>query len=368
LIAGCSKNQIANNATAIITSSDPIATASRIATTTATDYAVRGVSYIIAEFTKEIDKRWGKNAPKATAKEYVKYTQNYESMSRVNFENGLVTVQTIDTKNPKYSLQKAIKATLLTPYDPRGVDLYSAKEIKYQGVPYLYKQLKDHQGKYIQYEWRAEQFAKYLVKNRLKSKSINVNGKRKKAYYVSVPMIKNHSNVRAHKYDSIITKYSRKYNISKPLVYAIMKTESNFNPYAVSHIPAYGLMQIVPKSAGRDAYRYVYNKDKTPSREFLFNADNNIRFGVAYLNILNTRYLKDIKNPLSREYCVISAYNTGSGNVLKTFSSSRSYAIKRINAMSSSSIYNKLRASLPYSETRRYLYKVVVAKKEYSRI
>jgi membrane-bound lytic murein transglycosylase C len=353
-----------NNTKTIVTSDNPVLTATKMATYATADYATKQFTKLLKHFVKEIEKSWGKSAPKATPKEYVKYTQNYKSMAKVDFDNNLITVQTIDKNAPKSSLQKAIVTTLLTPYDPRGVELYSSKEVKLNGVPYLYKEVKDHQNKYIRYQWRANQYAKYLLKNRLKIKKLNG----KKVYYVTIPMLKNSDNVRSHKYSDIVAKYSRKYGISKSLIYAIIKTESNFNPYAVSHIPAYGLMQIVPTSAGRDSYQYIYNKKGTPSREFLFNADNNIKFGVAYLDILDSRYLKSIKNKTTREYCVISAYNTGSGNVLKTFDTNRNRAFYKINKMSPSQVYNKLRSSLPYSETRNYLLKVTKAKREYTNI
>ena len=115
-------------------------------------------------------------------------------------------------------------------------------------------------------------------------------------------------------------------------------------------------MQIVPTSVGVDSNKFVNNSSSTPSKTYLFNAQNNIEFGVAYLHILNNRYLAGINNPISKEYCVISAYNTGSGNVLKTFSSNQSKAKKEINSKSSSVIYKKLRNNLPYEETIcRYL-------------
>jgi membrane-bound lytic murein transglycosylase C len=124
-------------------------------------------------------------------------------------------------------------------------------------------------------------------------------------------------------------------------------------------------MQIVPRSAGIDAYKFVKGKTSEPSKSYLFNAKNNIELGVAYIHILEEKYLPGIINPVSKEYCVISAYNTGSGNVLKTFHTNRSKAKDKINSQSPSSVYKRLRSGLPYEETRRYLKKVVDYKKDF---
>jgi len=72
-----------------------------------------------------------------------------------------------------------------------------------------------------------------------------------------------------------------------------------------------------------------------------------------------------VQNEVSREYCVILAYNTGVGNVLKTFSSDRTEAVHTINRKSPSEVYAKLRSDLPYEETRNYLEKVVDYRKEF---
>ena len=40
-------------------------------------------------------------------KEYVKYMQNYKSRALVDFDKGLITVETLDTKNSKESLKKS---------------------------------------------------------------------------------------------------------------------------------------------------------------------------------------------------------------------------------------------------------------------
>ena len=93
---------------------------------------------------------------------------------------------------------------------------------------------------------------------------------------------------------------------------------------------------------------------------YLYNANNNIKIGSAYLHIVYYRYFKKIKNPQSRLYCTIAAYNTGAGNVAKAFTGKTNVnlAASIINNMSSKEVYKHLQANLPYDETKKYLKKV----------
>lgn len=365
--AGCSAGDIQNIAN-IATSKDPIGTLSSIAQKKAINYTSVELAKIIEAFKKNIDQKWGKESKTPTPKEYVKYTQNYKSMAYVNFDKGEILVQTIDTQNPMSSLKNAIITTLLTPEDPRAVDLYSDSEIKISNKPYLYKTVIDHTGNYINTKSRASNFADFLIKNNLQNKTSTINNTNQTIYFINIKMVQNHMHIRAKKYLPLVKKYSNQYNISQNLIFSIMKTESDFNPFAISNANAIGLMQIVPASAGKDVNKFIYNKDAIPSREFLFDANNNIQFGTAYLHMLDNLYLKEIKNPISREYCIIAGYNTGAGNVLRTFSQNRNEAFNIINEMSPTQVYNKLKNSLPYDETRRYIIKVMENKKDFINI
>jgi len=75
--------------------------------------------------------------------------------------------------------------------------------------------------------------------------------------------------------------------------------------------------------------------------------------------------LDEVANEISREYCVIAAYNTGPGNVLRTFSKNRANAVQQINGYQPAALYNTLRSNLPYQETRNYLEKVTTYRKSY---
>ena len=157
-----------------------------------------------------------------------------------------------------------------------------------------------------------------------------------------------------------VKKYAGQNDLDESLVFAIIETESSFNPMAKSGVPAYGLMQIVPGSAGKDATQQLFGKPQLLSPSYLYNSENNIEVGATYLNILYYKFLKGITDSESRLYCTIAAYNTGAGNVAKAFTGKRrlSKAIPKINAKSPQEVYQHLRLNLPYEETRNYLDKV----------
>ncbi len=328
----------------------------------------RDFETILAALRGEVGKRWGKKEVKLPErKKYVKYTQNYRSRAIVDFDAGEIMVETLDDQDPKASLRNAIVTTLLTPNDPRSVDLFTDKEITLTSdrEPYLLGLVVDQGKRPIRTPTEAEPFAEWLVANQAAARTVELDGASKTAQFVKIPMVTNFSNKQAEKYRPIVTRMATQYQISPSLVLAIIRTESNFNPFAVSSAPAYGLMQLVPTSGGRDAYRKVKGQDGIPSRDYLFDPQNNIELGTAYLNVLMYSQLDDVANTVSREYCVISAYNTGPGNVYRTFAKEQRAAIEQINSLQPSTLYDRLRTSLPYQETRDYLAKVVGFRKQF---
>lgn len=318
---------------------------------------------LINSFSGNIEKRWGRNEIKFAGKSnYVKYIDNYLSRSEVNFDKGLITIETVSPTDPKAHLKNAIITTLLTPDDPANVDLFSSKEIILEGQPFLYQQVVDQDNKPIQWSWRANRFADYLIANKLKVKDVDF----KKAYYVEIPMVAEQFEIRSYKYADIVQRASRKYDIPEDLIYAIIKTESSFNPYAVSWANAYGLMQVVPKTAGRDVFKLVKKRSGEPTPEYLFNPENNIDTGTAYFYILKNRYLKDVNHPTSLEYSMISAYNGGTGGVLNTFNrNDRKRAMNDLNSLQPNQVYWALTKKHPNAEARRYLEKVTKFKKDF---
>jgi len=372
-LSGCASSDI-DSVLKVVTSKDPKSAFKILAKNKSVYYAKHPDKLSkdiksFSNFLKGISSQWGEdNVALPKKKEYVKYMQNYKSRAFVDFDKGIIRVETLDTKHTKESLKNAIVTTLLLPDDPRGADLFGAKKVKLGATPYLLGEVKDDQNKDIRYSWRANRYADILIKNSYKTKTIKGTNGYQRVAYVEIPMVKDHEDIRVEKYKKYVEKFARRYHISKNLVYAIIRTESNFNQFAVSGAGAYGLMQIVPSTAGIDAYRYVKGKKWKPTKSYLFDAKNNIELGVAYLNILDTKYLSGIHNDISREYCVICAYNTGSGNVLKAFSSNRTKAKKIINSKNPSQVYRQLQSNLRYEEPKRYLKKVVNYKKDFIRL
>ena len=186
------------------------------------------------------------------------------------------------------------------------------------GKPMLNKQVADNEGKTVT-STTAKAFASELVANNpVPKKTYKAkDGKKRTVYTVKVPLKSDHVNIRADRYKQEVLKQSKRFNIDPIIAFAVMETESAFNPKAKSHIPAYGLMQLVPKSGARDAYLYVYKEDKFLDGDYLYQPENNIELGCAYLSKIRHRYFKSIKDDERAYICAVPAYNTGIGNVAK---------------------------------------------------
>ncbi len=172
---------------------------------------------------------------------------------------------------------------------------------------------------------------------------------------------------RAEQFAPYVQQQSERWQIEQPLIYAVIQTESAFNPMARSPVPAFGLMQIVPVSAGRDVTRFTEGEARLLSADYLYDPANNVDVGTTYLHMLWHSYFAQVRDPQSRLYCVIAAYNTGMGNVARAVYGSKRLApaINVINGMTPDALYERLQAQLPYDETRHYLARVIENREHY---
>lgn len=104
------------------------------------------------------------------------------------------------------------------------------------------------------------------------------------------------------KYENTIEKYCEEYGVNPPLVYALIKAESNFRENSLSHAGAKGLMQITDET-----FEYCLKKLDIPHAN-IFNTESNLQCGIWYLSYLIDKYGGNIKN-------AVAAYNAGETNV-----------------------------------------------------
>lgn len=380
LLPACSGRTVSDAVT--IASSPSASTVSRVLGRRAINYAAnpaqleRDVKTMQAALQKlfgglrgKAEDQWGaKDAEVPSAKRYVKYLRGYKTRAVVDFEAGTVQVETVDQDRPLDALREAIIVTLLTPRDPRSVDLFSDKEIRLGDEPYLLGLVLDHEGQEIRWEWRAERFADWLLAGRLEQRQSARPEKTGLVRYVRLDMVPGRLARQAEKYLPLARRHAAAYDLDTGLVLSIMRVESDFNPFAVSHAGAFGLMQVVPGSAGRDVYQFLNKTPGFPSADELLDPETNILYGSAYLHLLQTRLVAPVGDPISREYCAVAAYNGGPGSVLRTFAPDKAQALERINGMPPDAIYDTLTTRHPADETRRYLWKVVMARREFAGI
>lgn len=322
---------------------------------------------LFKEYQGQIEQKWGaNNSETSTTKEYVSYDADYSSRNSIDFEAGTAKVEVLVTeeeaKNPQVVEQKLKEQVAQVAVTKGGNDPLEKKNaVRPTKKAILAGQLKAKDGRQVT-EKNVKKFAEQSVQAAPVSKEIvtGKDGVKRVMVGIQIPLVPNHVKQRAADYRDQVAKETERFGIDPTLVFAIMHTESYFNPKARSAVPAYGLMQLVPKSGGRDAYLFARKEDVLVTGEYLYIPENNVELGTALLTKLLTVDFRNVTDPRSRVYCTISAYNTGAGNVAKAFTGKRNLreAIPKINAMTADQVFEYLKQNLPYEETRSYVAKV----------
>jgi len=316
------------------------------------------------EYVNDIRQRWGKEKAKTSSKkEWVSYDGDFNARRSVDFEKGQASVEVLVEKDlPDQEVRKRVGSEILKMIGDRGLaDPLEAKQKAPSPAPVLEGQLETETTGPVTRE-NAEAYADEILRTASVRRDpvVGADGSSRIAARVTFSLVPNHIRVRAERYSEMVVKNASRFGVDAALVYAVIHTESCFNPRARSSAPAYGLMQLVPQSGARAAYLFVHGEDKLLSPDHLYDASNNVELGSGYLSLLMTTSFKDVTDPLSRSYCAIAAYNTGAGNVASAFVGKRNIpdAIRRINAMTPEQVFARMRSSLPYAETRGYIVNV----------
>jgi len=145
-------------------------------------------------------------------------------------------------------------------------------------------------------------------------------------------------------YSTAVENLAYEYNLDKFLVYAVIVTESGFDPEAVSEVGASGLMQIMP-----DTFDWISGRlDDDLVYKDMFNPEDNIRYGV-YLLSYHMNHYNDID-------CTMAAYHAGDGRV-DEWLADRKYSAD-----------GKTLQDIPISDTAHYVYKINKAYQTYLKL
>jgi len=361
------------------------------------------------KFKKAVEKKWD-TYEESTSKSYVSYSKDLSSRTIVDFEKGEVTIELIvdeeGPKNDSYDSNSDLDLRLFTTklklsskflsINPRLLNVLMMlvfqededsnnddnvnssftkrlskllKEKGDDGEPILKDQLVDASGKAVETVGNTLGIAKDLISDKTKKVRMHFakDGKKRTIISIKIPLSDNHMEKRRERYKELIEIEARRFNIPTEIALAIAETESAFNPKAKSHVPAYGLMQLVPKTGARDAYQWIYKKDKFISGRYLYKPRNNVELGCAYLSMIRHHYFSAIRDDELAYICAIPAYNTGVGNVSKALINKTNIreASKKANKMNKDELYDKLYSDLSSKEAKNYLKKVWTRKENY---
>jgi soluble lytic murein transglycosylase len=125
------------------------------------------------------------------------------------------------------------------------------------------------------------------------------------------------------------------------LAHGISRQESSFDPYAISHAGARGMMQLMTGTAREQAGKMGVGFD---SYRLISDPSYNVLIGSAYFNRLLNNWNGSV--PLA-----VAAYNAGSGNVRKW--------VNRYGDPRSQVDMLKWIEAIPYTETRAYVQRVI---------
>ena len=290
------------------------------------------------ELSSLIASKWGEsNVALSTNTRFTQYSEDFSTRESIDFKHGVVKLETIVPANEKKDID-FFQKKLQTFLDEEVKEAVSKDPLQSSVTVDNNTQLKD----------LTPLKSTTITRRDIRQKFVKLGDKKRKIISVEVQMLPNHLQKRVKLYLPLVQKYAKKHHLKVSHVLATIHAESYFNPMAISKVPAYGLMQIVPSTAGADSYFILYGQKRAPSAKYLLNPKNNIELGTQYMQLIRDKYLKGIRENETMIYCMSTAYNAGVGSVYKVFAQHKSQydkAIKNINAMAPQEVLQRLQTS-----------------------
>lgn len=148
------------------------------------------------------------------------------------------------------------------------------------------------------------------------------------------------------KYTAGVRENASENGLDEWLVFAVVRTESRFNPNARSNIGALGLMQLTP-----DTFDWAQSKtaeDESLPAARLYDPEINLRYGTVVL--------KQLLDEFGREDTALAAYHAGRAKV-KSWLGDKRYSSDGISL-----------SYIPYDNTRAYVRNVLRAREIYAQL
>ena len=149
------------------------------------------------------------------------------------------------------------------------------------------------------------------------------------------------------KYSDLVEYYAGKYSLDEKMLYAVIRTESNFDPNAQSSVDARGLMQITEITFDWIKLNIAPGEELT--FDDLYDPETNIRFGSYFFSYCLQRYGNDLAT-------AAAAYHSGWGTVDELLQDSQ-YTDDGVTL-----------TQFPYNQMNRYVSKVTSAYRRYCEI
>ena len=339
---------------------------------------------------REIERKWDR-AHRSSDKEWVDYSPSYEARSAVDFEQGVIAITVLvpigeagssqadpgevllamKEAQAEASTAGAPRLAAAAATDPASVMIARAalpaawakiiqqfeqvfsKEAS-TGRPVLANQVVAKSGAPV-----APQTAKAFVESDVLPQAVvddkpmqGQDGVTRAQVTAQIPLASNHLQLRAQLYRDDVAAQAKRHGLDPRLLFAIIHTESYFNPLAQTPAPSYGLMLLVPRGPARDAYNYLYQNDIVLDDAYLQDPTRNVELGAAFLHLLRRQLVPNMEEGDKKNYLVACAYTWGAEKT-------RDQILKqaRIQDLTSTQVFTLLTQKTP-EPTRVYLNRV----------